>query len=74
MLEDFTVDFDHSLFLNLEKVEWSGDGISNGSVKNVLKEMRSLIWLSSSGSEGDFYPVESLKIQFGRNHFGAVSL
>jgi len=39
--------FFDSLFLNLEKVEWSGEGISKGSFKNFLKEMRS------------FYPVKS---------------
>jgi hypothetical protein len=34
-----------------EKIEWWDDGSLKDSFKNFLKEMRSLIWLSSSESE-----------------------
>lgn len=41
---------------NLEKVEWSGEGLLKDSFRNFLKEIRSLIWVSSSGS--DFIPTQ----------------
>ncbi len=40
-----------SLFLNFKKVEWSGDASVENNLKNVWKDLRSLIWLSSSGSD-----------------------
>lgn len=48
----FVIVFSDNLFLNLENVEWSGDGISKGNPRNFLKDILSLIWVSTSGSEG----------------------
>ena len=43
--------FFDSLFLNFENVEWSGEGISKGSFKDCLKEMRSFTRLNCLRSD-----------------------
>ena len=51
-----------SRFLKREKVEWSGDGSLKDNPRNFLKDILSLIWLSSSGSESIFTPLNSKTI------------
>jgi len=46
----FIASFDN-LILKRENVEWSGEGLLKESRKNFLKDSRSFIWFSNSGSE-----------------------
>ena len=66
--------FFDNLFRNLEKVEWSGDGLSKDNPINFLNDILSFTLLSSSESELIFTQLNLFTFNRGETIFEGAGI